>query len=194
MNFEVEEMKKMNNIKKLVIAALMAALTAVATMAIQIPSPLHGYVHLGDSLVLLCGIVLGPLGGALAAGIGSMMADLLTGYFIYAPATLVIKGLAAFAAGLVFSGLAKSAKVQVNRYAAVVISGISSAVIVILGYFVYEIFLYGVPAAAANTIFNAVQGIFGIIGAFVLFPLLSKVPDIRDMLNMPHITPKKSAN
>ena len=59
------------NIKKLVTAALLAAMTCVATMIIKIPTPTFGYIHPGDGFVLLCGVVLGPLPGALAAGIGS---------------------------------------------------------------------------------------------------------------------------
>ena len=66
----------MKSTKNLVMGALMAALTCIATMIIKIPTPTLGYIHLGDGLVLLCGIVLGPLGGALSAGIGSMFADI----------------------------------------------------------------------------------------------------------------------
>ena len=83
----------MKNTKKLVIGALMAALTCIATMIIKIPTPTLGYIHLGDGLVLLCGIVLGPLGGALSAGIGSMFADIFSGYASWAPATLKSKRL-----------------------------------------------------------------------------------------------------
>ncbi len=76
------------NIRKLVLAALLAALTAVATMIIRIPTPTQGYIHLGDGMVLICGILLGPGLGALAAGIGSMMADLIGGYMAWVPGTL----------------------------------------------------------------------------------------------------------
>ena len=41
-------------IRKLVFTALLAALTCVATMVIQIPAPVSGYVNLGDCVVLLC--------------------------------------------------------------------------------------------------------------------------------------------
>lgn len=92
----------MKSTKKLVIGALMAALTCIATMIIKIPTPTLGYIHLGDGLVLLCGIVLGPLGGALSAGIGSMFADIFSGYASWAPATLIIKALTAFVAGFLF--------------------------------------------------------------------------------------------
>ena len=56
------------NIKKLVTAALLAAMTCVATMIIKIPTPTFGYIHPGDGFVLLCGVVLGSLPGAAHPG------------------------------------------------------------------------------------------------------------------------------
>ncbi len=91
-------------LRKLVMAALFAALTTVMTMVIRIPSPMSGYVNLGDCAVLLSAWILGPGLGCAAAGIGSMLADLL-GYPLYAPGTLVVKGLMALAAGLLFRRL-----------------------------------------------------------------------------------------
>ena len=52
---------------KLVLSALMAALVYVATSIIQIPSPVNGYVNLGDCFVLLSGWLLGPWYGGAAA-------------------------------------------------------------------------------------------------------------------------------
>ena len=66
--------------KKMILTALMAAFTCIATMIIKIPTPTLGYIHLGDGLVLLCGFMLGPAPGALAAGTGSMFADIFSGY------------------------------------------------------------------------------------------------------------------
>ncbi|MFR6185812.1 MAG: ECF transporter S component [Lawsonibacter sp.] len=87
---------------RLVLAALFTALTTVMTMVIQVPSPMQGYVNLGDCGVLLSAWVLGPrVGGGAAAGIGSMLADLLSGYAHYAPGTLVIKTCMAVAAALI---------------------------------------------------------------------------------------------
>ena len=84
--------------KKIVMAALMAALTCVATMIIKIPSPLKGYLNLGDCIILTAGWLLYPGYGFLSAGLGSALADLFSGYVIYAPATFVIKGLMAVVA------------------------------------------------------------------------------------------------
>ena len=72
-----------SNLKKIVMTALFAALACVATMSIRIPTPgTGGYIHPGDAIVILSGVVLGPSYGLLAAGIGSAMSDLLGGYFI----------------------------------------------------------------------------------------------------------------
>ena len=57
--------------RELVKAALFAALACVATMVIKIPSPLGGYLNLGDCVVLAAGWLLAPGYGFLAAGIGS---------------------------------------------------------------------------------------------------------------------------
>ena len=89
------------------VAALLAALTYVATTVIKIPTPTGGYVHPGDGMVLLSGWLLGPWWGGAAAGIGSMLVDLLGGYASFVPGTLVIKFLDAMAAALVVKALGK---------------------------------------------------------------------------------------
>ena len=152
------------NIRKLVLAALLAALTAVATMIIRIPTPTQGYIHLGDGMVLICGILLGPGLGALAAGIGSMMADLIGGYM---------------ACGWLYHRMAGKGMNTITR---VVLCGIPAEIIMVLGYFVYEVGMEVVMgssmgAAAAAVVLgvpmNIVQGIAGIIVGAVLLPVLS---------------------
>lgn len=100
------------HLKKIVIAALLAAFTCIATMSIRIPTPgTGGYIHPGDAIVLLSGIILGPGYGFLAAGIGSALADLLGGYLVYVPATFIIKGIAAFSSGMIWQRAARTAYV-----------------------------------------------------------------------------------
>lgn len=53
--------------KRMVLAALLAALTCVATMIIKIPSPMKGYLNLGDCVVLIAGWMLSPTYGFIAA-------------------------------------------------------------------------------------------------------------------------------
>ena len=113
-------MVKTKNLTLMVTAAVLAALTCVATMVVQIPMPLtKGYVNLGDVMVLTSVWLIGSPWGVAAAGIGSAMADLLTGYAYYAPATLIIKALMAVAAFYIakcfMNGLFQVACRQGNR-------------------------------------------------------------------------------
>ena len=78
---------KQTKLRTLILAAMFAALTCVATMIIHIPSPIGGYFNLGDCMVLLSAFVLGPVWGTAAGGIGSALADVICGYFVYAPGT-----------------------------------------------------------------------------------------------------------
>ncbi len=165
------------NLKKIVLAALFAAFACVATMSIRIPTPgTGGYIHPGDAVVILSGIILGPHWGLLAAGIGSALADLLGGYFIYVPITFVIKGVVAFAAGLIYQKIGKTAK---SRGAAVVLGGIADIVLVAGGYFLCETMMYGMVAAAASVPANIIQGVSGLVIGALLYPVLLTVPDIR---------------
>ena len=66
-------------VQKLVVSALMAALTYVATMVVQIPSPMNGYVNLGDCFVLLSGWLLGPWWGVGVAFVASLRRNLPAG-------------------------------------------------------------------------------------------------------------------
>lgn len=168
-----------SNLKKLVIAALFAALACVATMSIRIPTPgTGGYIHPGDAIVILCGVVLGPVWGLLAAGIGSAMADLIGGYFIYVPITFVIKGVVAFAAGTIYKKYGKTKK---SRYISVILGGVCDIIFVAGGYFLCEAILYGAAGAAASVPANIIQGVSGLIIGVILYPILLAVPDIRQM-------------
>ncbi|RDE17878.1 MAG: ECF transporter S component [Candidatus Thorarchaeota archaeon] len=80
--------------------AVLTALTTVATLILAIPFPTtQGYFNLGDSLVMISGFLLGPLGGFVAGGVGSAMADLIAAP-TYAPITLLSKGLEGALVGL----------------------------------------------------------------------------------------------
>ena len=156
--------------KTLVIAALMAALTCVATMMITIPSPLKGYLNLGDCVVLTAGWMLPPVYGFLAAGIGSALADLFAGYVVYAPVTFIIKGLMAVIACYGFRLLHKKCNNLVSR----IISGTVAEIVMVLGYFVFEGFMYGFVPSAVNIPANSVQGIAGLLIGIVLVKALEK--------------------
>ena len=155
-------------IRKMVLAALMAALTYVATMVVRSPSPMQGYVNLGDCIVLLSGWILGPWWGAAAGGLGSMLVDLIGGYGHYAPGTLVIKGCMALVAALIVKAMKESK-------ASYVISAVVSEAIMVLGYFGYASLLLGQGwGAAASIPGNLVQGAMGMVIGLVLLVVLKR--------------------
>ena len=159
-------------IRRLVLAALFAALCTVMTMVVQIPSPMQGYVNLGDCAVLLSAWVLGPLYGGAAAGIGSMLADLLSGYAHYAPGTLVIKFFMAFAAALIFRALSRRGTGWLP--AAQAASGLVSGTILVAGYFGYAcLWLCKGLAAASSIPGNIIQAVFGLIAAALVYGVLA---------------------
>ena len=160
----------MTSTKKIVTAALMAALACAATMAIKIPSPLKGYLNLGDCIVLSAGWMLSPSYGFLAAGLGSALADILSGYITYAPATFIIKGLMALIAFYGFILLNKKLSVLPSR----IISGAAAEIIMILGYFIYEGLLYGFVPSLVNIPANGIQGIAGLIVGVILMKMFEK--------------------
>ena len=163
-------MNTRNATQKIVIAALLAALICVATMIIKIPSPLKGYLNLGDCVVLLAGWILSPVYGFLAAGLGSALADLFSGYVVYAPATFVIKGLMALVAYYGFKLLHR----KLGNLPSRIITGTAAESVMILGYFVFEGFLYGFGPSVVNIPANGVQGIAGLILGCILVKVFEK--------------------
>ena len=116
--------------KRIVMASLIAALVCVATVIIKIPSPLNGYLNLGDGVVLAAGWLLSPTYGFLAAGLGSALADVFSGYFVYAPATFLIKGMMALLAFFCYKLLHK----HTGSLVASIIGGVLSELWMVLGY------------------------------------------------------------
>ena len=159
------------NLKRLTTAGALAALTTVFTLLIQIPSPTKGYINLGDTVVNLAAWILGPLYGGAAAGIGSALADLISGYTVYAPATLIIKAAMAVAAFYVYNHAARKWKSLPARIA----SAIVSEAVMVTGYAVFAGFLYGSAATAFLSIpENLVQGAVGAAVSVTLYELILK--------------------
>ena len=164
-----------SKIRKLVLAALMAALCTIMTMVIQVPSPMQGYVNLGDCAVLMSAWVLGPLYGGAAAGIGSALADMLSGYAHYVPGTFAIKLVMAVAAALIFRAATKKGLSASSVLLGQIVGGVVAEVIMVLGYFAYASLWLGKGLAAAASIpGNIVQGVFGLVAATVVYTVLSR--------------------
>ncbi len=169
-------MKISKHLINLVFGALLAALCCVSTLIIQIPTPTGGFVNLGDVIIIFAAWLLSPVYAVLAAGLGSMLADIFAGYAQYAPATFVIKGLMAFVAWVILRVtdkiVQKKPKISILFTS---LSALCAEVVMVLGYFVFEAFLlhYG-WGALASVVPNLMQGLAGILGGTLLTELIKR--------------------
>jgi len=146
---------------------IFAALTFVCTFWIQIPIPATGgYINIGDVAVMFTALLFGPIIGAFAGGVGPMIADLIGPWAIYAPATLVIKGLEGFLIGLIANPKYREGRISERDIIAVVIGGL----LIPIGYFIYEAFFLGlgVEVAFVEVPGNSFQFIFAAVASTML--------------------------
>ncbi|WP_352399697.1 ECF transporter S component [Anaerotignum sp.] len=150
--------------KELCIQGLLVALVAVSTMVFQIPvSATQGYIHLGDSMILLISVFFGGKYGMVAGGVGSALADVLSGYAHWAPFTFIIKGIMGYVIGRVASFSGKNDKFFTYRN---MIGSILGVIWMVFGYFIGGGILKSSFAVAAVSIpENLLQGFAG----FVIF-------------------------
>ena len=162
------EEKNMNKkTKGIVTTGLFIALVCISTMSIQIPMPsAGGYVNVGDAVIIIAAILFGKTTGMIAGGIGSALADVLSGYSQWAIFTLVIKGLEGYIIGLIVN---KSSKVK-NQ----VIASILGIIVMVIGYYIANGILVGSFVAAVSSIpLNIMQGVVSILLGILLVKPLS---------------------
>lgn len=157
-------------VKRLTLGGVMAALIFVMTYLPKIPVPATGgYVHLGDGMIFLAAMLLGPTGAA-AAAVGSALSDLVGGYMTYLIPTFLIKGAMALIACKLYK--------QDSWLSALIAFTLAEAVMV-AGYFLFEAMLYGVPAALGAVGPNAIQGVAGVAVGLLCTAL---VPRLKPMI------------
>ena len=161
-----------------VLAAMMMCLVLLMTFIIRIPIPgTHGYIHLGDSMVFLSVLILGWKWGAVAAAVGSALADFVGGFAIYAPVTLVAKGIMAAVVGLfIQKALKKGLSRGKTRVFEIIGMGVGGLLMVAC-YYGAETVMYGnwvVPLA--GVFMNCLQFVVGAALAFLIAESLYKTP------------------
>ncbi len=158
-------------VRRLTLAALSIALVTLATFVIRIPNPAtQGYINLGDGLLFTLALVFGWRIGGLAGGVGSALADALGGYFIWAPWTLVIKGIEGVVVGSIAFWAAPDGR-QPGRIAAVA-AVLVGGVWMVSGYYLAGSVLFGGVAALTEIPGNLIQAGVAVVVALPLSVLL----------------------
>ena len=155
------------NSQTLVRIAMLTALATVLTMFPQIPAG-NGYIHFGDCIIYLAAIFLGPIPGAIVGAVGHALADILSGFAIFAIPTFIIKGLIGFTVGKIVSA-DNMTPIRLT------LAALAALVIVTLGYFLAELPLYGISSAILVFTSSPVQWLMSVAASAVLIPLLQKL-------------------
>jgi uncharacterized membrane protein len=146
---------------------IFTALNFAITYWLQIPIPATGgYINIGDVAVMYTALLFGPIIGGFSGGLGSMLADIFSPYIIYAPATLIIKGIEGFLVGLISNPKDCEARVSYRDIIAVLVGGF----LIPFGYFIYEAFILrlGVLIAIVEVPGNFFQFGFAAIASILL--------------------------
>jgi len=155
--------------QRLALSGMFAALIFAATywLHFQLPFMNGGYIHLGDGLILLSAELLG-YAAAPAAALGSLLADVLLGWAVYAVPTFLIKG-----------GMAAAAVIAMGRrrFFGKALGLILAEAWMVAGYFFTDWFIlgYGYAGAWVNVAGNAAQGLGGVTLALALAPALRRI-------------------
>ena len=184
--------KKIFTTRKLVLAALMAALTvAGSSIRVVMPIDIGGTTafHLGNIMCALSGILLGPWLGGLAAGLGSAIFDMLNPLYISeAWITFLFKGAYGLAAGLIICCGKKQWSYGRAIAAAATGAAAYAALYLLKSYFYNGLLLQGLtPDAAWITVLTKLPAtVFNAAVAIIFAPILGVA--IRTALNKAHLS------
>lgn len=159
------------NIKSIAICAMCVALTYIATAFINIRLPIQangGLVHLGNVSLFIAAVLFGKKTGAIAGGIGMALFDLLSGWVLWAPFTLVIVGLMGFVVGKITEKHKSLGWILLAVFCALLIK--------VGGYYIAEGIIYGNWIAPVTSIpGNIVQIVVGAVIAVPVIGVLNKI-------------------
>lgn len=137
--------------KLITITGIFTAIVFVTTAYLHIPSH-TGYTHIGDGFIYLAACLLSFPYAAFVGGMGALLADCLTGFVFWAPASVVIKVLA-----VVFFKSKKEKVITLKNLLAL----IPATLLCVGGYYLYE-------AVMVGNFVSALTGIPGYITQSVL--------------------------
>ena len=144
----------------LALTGLMAALVFIATYFFNIKIYVAGdktMIGFANVFCILSGLLLGPLYGGIAAGVGSGLFDVLGGWASSAPVTLINKFAMAFICGLIVWGGDKLGK-ELSRVIVGAVTGSLSYCVLYLGYSYIMLLLAGSSQQAGAIIIATKAG------------------------------------
>lgn len=159
----------------LIITSMLVALIFVSTAFLNIRLPIAangGLVHLGTAMLFIASILYGPKKGAIAGAIGMGLFDLIGGWVIWTPITIIARALQGYIVGkIAWMHGRRGSSIAFN-----LIATILSTPLMIAVYYTGESILYGnwmTPLASIPG--DIVQSVLGILIAIPICVALKKV-------------------
>jgi uncharacterized membrane protein len=171
---------------KLTAAIIFAAIVCVVTLSFKIDVPVtKGYFNLGETVIYVAALVFGPFAGALAGGVGAAIADILLAP-IYAPGTLIIKGVEGAIVGFLGKKLTTRASKSTWRICTTVLGIVIGILLATTGavYYSGNVDLYlGIPLPSTPSVTIFVPAEFwyilgGVTALLVIFASLKVEPQL----------------
>lgn len=169
--------ERMNSTSLLVLTALITAMGTIATMFFKVPVG-TGYIHLGDTMVLLAAMLLPRKHAIFAGSVGLCLADILSGYAVWAPWSFFIKLVMVL---IMQKALATAMEKGENNHHILgvpvpeMIGFVVAAVWTVAGYYIAEGIIYGNwTAPMLGVPFNALQVAVGAVLSVLISQMLGR--------------------
>ncbi|MDI9455911.1 MAG: ECF transporter S component [Spirochaetota bacterium] len=154
-------MNKEKHALKVAVVAVLTAVVVVFTLVVRIPTT-KGYLNLCDVAICFIAFTFGPVSAFLAAGLGTAIADLISGYAQWAPISFIVHGIE----GLLIALIVRKQPLSKMR---ILLAAIGCVLTVSLGYFVLSaLFISTVAVAAAEIPPNMIQAGVGVVFGLAL--------------------------
>ena len=164
---------KKTDLKKITLTAIFAALIAVMTAFIKVPTGINeGYLHFGDSMIYLAGCLLGPY-GIIAAALGGALADVLAGAAVWAIPTAIIKACNSVPFIIATAMYVKNKGSHKIIHLSTLLMTVVSGLITVFGYLIAEGLMYSFPSALTSVPFSIIQA----TGSAIVFILVGYTLD-----------------
>lgn len=173
MKYEVTSIMKKDDVKTITLTAMFAALIAVMTAFIKVPTGINeGYIHFGDSVIYLAACLLGPY-AAISAAIGGALADILAGAAVWALPTAIIKLCNSVPFIIATAVYVKRKNNHKIIHPSTIAMTLLSGLITIFGYLLAEGLMYSFASALTSVPFSIIQA----VGSAIVFLLVGRALD-----------------
>ncbi|MFV0439731.1 MAG: ECF transporter S component [Lachnospirales bacterium] len=161
------------NEKKFARIFLIFLIVFLATKFVSIPMNGSGYIHLGDTFMLVSGVFVGGIYGAIASSIAMALVDLSSGYAVYVLATFVIKFVQVLMVTKLFENITTRYPVRSVPVLFFIVA-IASSLSTILGYFIFELLVVNKSVAFSNISYNVFQSVSSaFLASLIIIPVMN---------------------